>query len=589
MREFKLVHCLSITTMMTLMLIMSLKLIFNPYLSQAQQEVGHNLNIALLPSITDAEQLMQYANPAYFSHISIHNQSTNTHINHTFSTPYSFFSTLFPIAPSTVHSPNQIIEYSIKNEELYRLFHSITLIGALFLLILMFAFKMRHQQLSKKITLLNINAEKNIQFIQAQELKINALAEKVNIDHLTHLKDNHSFRKALTALLSAQDTPKHAILCLIRLNQLSTIKAHRGSQQGEKFTQDMAAIIRDVAIKHKHIEIFRLQDGDFSLIAHDMDTNHAEHLGEQLKVRFDEYQALYDLDSVAFTGMVLISSGQLPEQVLARTDIALAKSQSKGFNAWTIQSKSLEEDEEVGVQHWQNILTQIITEKSILLLKQPIHATHQEMNQYQEIYTRFIDDKGLPFPTEIIFTMAQRTGLVIKLEQLIIETVMSKFKIHSDHQTKWGINISTEAIQNSSFLVWLERLLLKNPDVAALLTFEVEETILNRNLAAGKRAFKMFQRSGSRSAISNFGKDISSFRLFTELQPNFIKIDASLICHIDTDSGNQQYLRLIIEAAHRINCQVIAEGVEHSKQQEAIEKMFIDGIQGFLIARPSPL
>ncbi|MDA7746872.1 EAL domain-containing protein, partial [Psychromonas sp.] len=55
------------------------------------------------------------------------------------------------------------------------------------------------------------------------------------------------------------------------------------------------------------------------------------------------------------------------------------------------------------------------------------------------------------------------------------------------------------------------------------------------------------------------------------------------------DSANQQFVRMIIDVAHRMDCQVIAEGIEHLEQKQTLEAMYIDGIQGFLIARPTPL
>ena len=104
-----------------------------------------------------------------------------------------------------------------------------------------------------------------------------------------------------------------------------------------------------------------------------------------------------------------------------------------------------------------------------------------------------------------------------------------------------------------------------------------------------ERVFNMLKRAGSRSAICNFGKGISSFRLFEELKPDYIKLYASLISSLETDSANQQFIRMLIDVAHRMECQVIAEGIEHLEQKQILESMYIDGVQGYLIAEPTPL
>jgi EAL domain-containing protein (putative c-di-GMP-specific phosphodiesterase class I) len=46
---------------------------------------------------------------------------------------------------------------------------------------------------------------------------------------------------------------------------------------------------------------------------------------------------------------------------------------------------------------------------------------------------------------------------------------------------------------------------------------------------------------------------------------------------------------MIVEVSHRLGCVVVAEGVETIAQKQLLETLFIDAIQGYLIARPSPL
>jgi len=185
--------------------------------------------------------------------------------------------------------------------------------------------------------------------------------------------------------------------------------------------------------------------------------------------------------------------------------------------------------------------------------------------------------------------MAQRTDTIVRLEQLIIERTIASYRLKGNFNIHWGINVSYASIQNSEFLIWLERLLLREADIAASLVFEMQEKPLDNHLTASKRFFDMLKRAGSRSAICRFGKGIGSFRLFKELKPDYIKIDSSLIVDIEHDNTNQQFIRMIIDVAHRMECQVVAEGIERVEQKHILEHMYIDGVQGFLIARPAPI
>ena len=130
---------------------------------------------------------------------------------------------------------------------------------------------------------------------------------------------------------------------------------------------------------------------------------------------------------------------------------------------------------------------------------------------------------------------------------------------------------------------------MKVPDVAANLVFEISEDLLECNLVASIRLFDMLRRVGSRTSISRFGKGLSSFRLYRELKPDFIKLDPSLVDDLDRDHTSQQFIRMIVEISHRLGCTVIAEGVEEFNQKRTLESMYIDAVQGYLIAKPAPI
>jgi RNase E specificity factor CsrD len=111
-----------------------------------------------------------------------------------------------------------------------------------------------------------------------------------------------------------------------------------------------------------------------------------------------------------YNGMSSIISGQLPEQVLARTDTALAKAQTEGINNWAFQQQDTD-DNQFGKQDWRNIIEEIIAKHSLMLLHQPIQAIHRNMKGYQEIFTRFIGENNSMIPTDTVFAMAQRVDL----------------------------------------------------------------------------------------------------------------------------------------------------------------------------------
>lgn len=587
------------------------KFIFNPLLTQQQELIAQKLKLEEMPVANDASQLNQLVERQLFSHLKIKNNELVQPLIYE-SKDFAPFSYLLPVESTTVITKNgeQLIEFKAKSDHLLNLLKQILFAVYATLILISTLLNIIYYRLFKKIEINlvheitdedsqsspfakvseQLHEQKRLfhRALQNQEKQILLLARQVNMDHLTGLNNRHAFRKELTDILSDENKQIHAMLFIIRASELNTINSQRGFQQGDDYIVNIANIINKTSSRFAALCIYRISGSDFALIAREMSVSDAQSIAKTLKIQFDQYQSLNKLESVAYSGISSIISGQLPEQVLARTDMALAKAQTEGVNSCAFEQKDCDESQ-FGEQHWHKIINGIINKRALKLLHQPIQAIHRNMKGYQEIFTRFIGENNNMIPTDTVFAMAQRIDMIVKLEQLIVETVVSQCRHKTDGSSRWGINISSSAIQNSSFIVWLERLLLREPNIAAALIFEMEEQVLDNNLVASKRVFDMLKRTGTRSAICNFGKGIGSFRLFKELKPDFVKIDASLISNIERDSANQQFVRMIIDVAHRMDCRVIAEGIEHLEQKQILENMYIDGVQGFLIARPSPL
>jgi EAL domain-containing protein (putative c-di-GMP-specific phosphodiesterase class I)/GGDEF domain-containing protein len=592
-------------------MLISIKLIIKPILFQQQEALITTEQLTTLPELTTLDELNRLVDISKFNFIELHNTQLLTPIIVNKQDDAALFDELFTIPSTLVNAVNssQTIEFTATNSTIKELYSVVISVFTITLILVFFTFILITLRLFKHVegklvaeilgdnneitfgkvsSALKQQAQQFHQALQDKEDQIESLKQRTNKDSLTGLNNREAFRKELTAFLS-DDRQNFAILSIVRTFELSAINMSRVSHQGEHYETSIASIISKVLQKFNKANVYRLNGSDFAIIAYDISVIEAQNFSAELKLKFDEYQSFNNLENVAFHGLTPITSNQLPEQVLARVDMALAKAQTGGVNAWAFEESQDTLDFQMDEQHWRKTITEIISKRAFIFLKQPIQPVHQSMKGYQEIFTRFISDHGNTIPTGTIFSMAQRTDTLIKLEQSIIEKIIHHCRAHIEGNDHWGLNLSAVTLQNSSFIVWLERLLLRYPDVAATLVFEVNEGMLESNLTSSKRFFNMLKRVGSRSAICSFGKGIGSFRLFKELQPNYIKIDSSLINNIENDSANQQFVRMIIDSAHRMDCQVIAEGIEHLEQKEALEKMYLDGIQGYLIAHPMPL
>ncbi len=99
-------------------------------------------------------------------------------------------------------------------------------------------------------------------------------------------------------------------------------------------------------------------------------------------------------------------------------------------------------------------------------------------------------------------------------------------------------------------------------------------------------ATRRYREMGVKIALEDLGEGSSNLRLWSELRPDYIKIDRHLIQGVDKDPVKAQFVRSIQEIARSANSEVIAEGVETRAEMETAHALGISCGQGYYIARP---
>jgi EAL domain-containing protein (putative c-di-GMP-specific phosphodiesterase class I) len=89
-------------------------------------------------------------------------------------------------------------------------------------------------------------------------------------------------------------------------------------------------------------------------------------------------------------------------------------------------------------------------------------------------------------------------------------------------------------------------------------------------------------------AIDDLGSGYSGLKLWSELKPDFVKIDRHFIRDIQDDLIKREFLKSVVELANRLGCKLIAEGVETNAELQVASDLGISLVQGFLLGRPKP-
>jgi diguanylate cyclase (GGDEF)-like protein len=425
------------------------------------------------------------------------------------------------------------------------------------------------------------------QFTNTSNLEIEA-----HVDSLTGVNNRNQFVQFYENKIVQESPIKFGVILITRCSELQTINQIHGYNSGDNYIVRVAEIIKNTLVTYPNGKLFRLNSSDFATILPNEKLKVAENYANDLTIKFNDYQEVNELDSVAFTGLVYFDKSKPLGELLALADTGVSVAQTQKTNSWYSQ-KDVDilsnSSANFGSQNWRQEIDSVLESGRISLLLQPILPSGRNNHVYGEILARFLNANNDMLPTATFIAMAEKLDKIVDIDRLIIETAIKEITSKNMLDNSFGINLSHRSINDEHFMIWLERKLLREPAATPRLVFEISELGLQQNIKTAKRLVDMLHRLGSRVTVERFGVGLTSFKFFRDLTPDYIKMDSSYTRDIDDDKNNQYFLRLMVDLAHRLGISVLAESVESQEEKHTLEKLFIDGCQGYYVGKPSQL
>jgi EAL domain-containing protein (putative c-di-GMP-specific phosphodiesterase class I) len=152
-----------------------------------------------------------------------------------------------------------------------------------------------------------------------------------------------------------------------------------------------------------------------------------------------------------------------------------------------------------------------------------------------------------------------------------------------------AVNLSFRQFQDSQLLATLSRLIIEHGVDARWLEFELTETAVMRRNDLVEKTMDALGRLGVRFSLDDFGTGFSSFVHLNSLPITLLKVDRSFVGGMEKREENRKLVHAMINLAHNLNLEVVAEGVETPEQMDLLRSFNCDQVQGFLISRPLPV
>lgn len=407
-------------------------------------------------------------------------------------------------------------------------------------------------------------------------------------DSLTDLPNRALFHDRLQqALLRSHRDEKGLALLLIDLDGFKEINDALGHHAGDLVLQEVATRLRGTL--RASDTVARLGGDEFAVLLPATDVNRAELAARKV---LHDLEHPFEADGRPLMVSASIGIAGAPvhaatgEELLQKADSAmyLAKSDKCGY---LVYNAARDQRAYKGVS-LATALRQAIDQHQFDVDYQPIvHVRTGEVIGIESLVRWNHPEHGRLLPDDFI-RVAEHTGLVNPLTGFVLERALSDWPVSAMPATcAIAVNVSPRSLHHSAFPGRVSELLETHGTPAGSLTLELTENLVMSDPDGSARCLHQLHEMGVTLAIDDFGRGYSSLSYLRRLPVDHLKIDRSFLIGL-ADGEDDTLVRCMIDLAHNLGMQVVAEGVETEAVYQLLVELGCDAVQGFHVSRPAP-
>jgi len=411
--------------------------------------------------------------------------------------------------------------------------------------------------------------------------QIEIIRESYETDALTNLPNRV---KLFSVLQEALDNKMRFTLLYIDIQNFSMINDSFGQRVGDLYLQKSAETLKmmvenSIAPSDHAVKVYRVGGDEFVIVCADKvrilevitkltDTHLVEHHDVEMPLNFT-------------FGIAYSDEHSTPSSLITHAELALKDAQNYQKHYQIFEGDNSYKEHYRRNFEWVKRIKEAFNNKLFEAYFQPIVSVDDPSFKKYEVLIRLLNDdkSSVAAPIEFL-SILQKMGLEKKLTKLIID---QSFTALQHCQSELSINMTREDLDDDMLHYFKDA--LKRYDVSSsLITIELIETeeLMHDQYI---RIIKAFKEMGCQIAIDDFGTGYSNFSYLSQIEPDFIKIDGSLIKDIDTNTQNRNIVKGIIDLAHSLEIKLIAEYVSSEEIYVIIQELGIEYAQGYYIGK----
>lgn len=400
------------------------------------------------------------------------------------------------------------------------------------------------------------------------------------------------------ALASSTKTGKKGALLLMDLDHFKTLNDTLGHEVGDLLLKDVATRLNE------HVRegdtVARMGGDEFLILLEDL---HAESISTASQAEVIAKEILDDVAkpfqlgvneyyTTASIGAVVFNDHEASiEDLMKQVDIAMYRAKDSGRNTLCFFDPKMQETISARASLEQEL--RYALEKKQFELYYQIQVDNDEKRLGVEALIRWQHPvRGTLSPIEFI-PLAEASDLILPIGEWVINQACAQLKSWQENEKAKdltiSINVTAKQFLQPNFIEVVERSLSQFKVNPTLLKLELTESTLLQDLNKVISTMAILKRMGIRFELDDFGTGYSSLQYLKKLPLDQLKIDQSFVRDIEFDSSDKSLVLAIINMAHSLELEVIAEGVETEAQFNFLRENGCDHYQGYLFSKPIPI
>jgi diguanylate cyclase (GGDEF)-like protein/PAS domain S-box-containing protein len=406
-------------------------------------------------------------------------------------------------------------------------------------------------------------------------------------------------RTTADALDRIRGTRGHVALLFLDLDKLKDVNDNAGHDVGD-------ALLAQVANRVTHATrpadvIARIGGDEFVVLCNGtIDEHSALELAERIRLALSGKMMIrgVEVELTVSVGVALADNSHLEGvpsadaalTLLRHADAAMYTAKRRGRSRVEMYTEAMRaasvEQKELAAE-----LERALANDELRLAYQPIISTHSGRVVGAEALLRWDHPtRGRLLPAQFLH-LANESGAIVPIGDWVISTACSDtrgwlaaglvertFSVH--------VNVSPRQLQEGTFVERVLSIVRSMELTPAQLTMDFDEQTLNDGQGGITRSLQALRRFGVQLALDDFGVGVSSLTALRACQADVLKLDGTVARSLGANGDDDPIVRAIIQLAHALEMQVVAEWVTSADQLHRLRMLGCDMVQGHLLGEP---